>query len=391
VTRSGPRRSHALRVVAACALFAVAACSDNNKSDPPAELTDFDATVRTEKVWTASVDGEPELRLGLGVTVEGDLAYSAGHEGEVTAWAVKTGKQRWRAKTKVLLGGGPGAGEGLVVVGGRYGEIIALDAATGAERWRSRINSEILSRAAVGGGRVFLRSADGRLHAFDAGNGKSLWSAEQQVPRLSLRGVAPPTLVGELVISGFDNGRVLALAQRDGGTVWEATVAPPSGRTELERLVDIDSSVVVSGDDLFVVTFQGRIARLAVDSGQVWWTRDLSSYRGLAVDDSSVFVATSDGQLVKMARSTGVEDWRQDVLKNRRLSAPALLGEQVAVGDLEGYIHVLDAGTGTLAARLKGGGERIAAAPVVADGLALFQDDGGRLTALRVSPLGKKR
>ncbi|MFM1886960.1 MAG: hypothetical protein RL026_2117 [Pseudomonadota bacterium] len=375
----------------AAALLGLAACSDNNKADPPAELADFEATVRAERAWSASVGGgEPDLRLGLGVVVDGDLAYAAGHDGDVTAYAVSGGRKRWSTDTKASLSGGPGVGDGLVIVGATHGDLIALDAATGAQRWRTRVNSEILSRAVVADGRVFLRSADGRLHALSAADGKPLWSAEQTVPRLSLRGVAPPVLAGDAVISGFDNGRVLALAQRDGSTLWEATVAPPSGRTELERLNDIDSAVVVSGDDVFAVTFQGRMVRVARDSGQQWWARDLSSYRGLVVDDNSLFVSTSDGQVVKMTRATGVEEWRQDVLKNRRLSAPALLDGHVVVADLEGYVHVLDAATGALAARVKGGGERVSAPPVTAGGQVLLVDDDGKLVALRLLPLRKK-
>ena len=372
------------------ALAAAAGCTfKKDKVDPPADLAKFKETVKVTRVWTASVGGaSPKLRLGLGVAVDGDRAFAAGHNGEVAAYALATGKALWHTKTKAKLSGGPGAGEGIVVVGASYGDIIALDQATGAIRWKTRVNSEILSAPAIGGGRVVIRSVDGRLHGLDLADGKSLWTAEQPVPKLSLRGVAIPSIAGEFAVSGFDNGRMLAVSLRDGATAWEAIVAPPSGRSELDRLVDIDSTVGVMGDDLYAVTYQGRVARVARDTGQIWWTRDISSYRGLATDDDGVYVSTSDGQVVKIGRRTGVEMWRTDVLKNRRLSAPAVLGGQVVVADLKGYVHFLDIATGALTARASNGSERVSTPPVVAKDLVLFMNDKGHLAAFRIAPKG---
>jgi outer membrane protein assembly factor BamB len=246
------------------------------------------------------------------------------------------------------------------------------------------VNSEMLSAAAIERDTVVVRAVDGRVIALRLADGEPLWSAEQAVPRLSLRGVATPVISGDLTISGFDNGRALALSLRDGSTVWEATVSPPSGRTELERLIDVDSAVRVDGDDVFAVTYQGRVARLARDTGQVWWTRDLSSYRGLDVDAESVFVSTSEGEVVKMGRRTGVEVWRQEGLSRRRLSAPTIAGPYLIVGDFEGYVHFLSADTGNIVARQRAGDGRIAARIVPVGELVLVFNDEGSVTALRV-------
>jgi outer membrane protein assembly factor BamB len=368
------------------ALALVGGCSKKDKIDPPAELSKLKDTIKVERVWSANVGGKaPKLRLGLGVAVEGDRAFAAGHDGSVSAYALATGKQLWHTKTRAKLAGGPGAGQGIVVVGATYGEVIALDSASGAVKWRTRVNSEVLSAPAIATDRVLVRSGDGRLHGFNLADGKELWSAEQPVPRLSLRGTAIPVAAGELAISGFDNGRVMAVTLRDGTTAWEATIAPPTGRTELERLVDIDSAVRVVGDDVYVVTYQGRMARLARDTGQLWWSRDISSHRGLTVDDDGVYVSTSDGQIVKSSRSTGVEIWRQDVLKNRRLSAPAVLNGQVVVADFQGYVHFLDATTGALTARASTGSKSVSNPPAVAQDKVLFMNDVGHLTAFRIA------
>ncbi|MEY4763034.1 MAG: hypothetical protein RLZZ200_2890 [Pseudomonadota bacterium] len=378
------------------ALVLLAGCNKNNKAEPPASLVRIRETVRVEKIWSSGVGGAaPNLRLGLGVATEGGRVYAAGHDGDVEAYSLANGKSLWHTKTRVKIAGGPGAGEGLVVVGASYGDIVALDAATGALRWKTRLNSEILSAPAIGGGVVLLRAVDGRLVALSADNGRQLWAAEQNVPRLSLRGAAAPTIAGEMAISGFDNGRVMAIGLRDGQTAWDVAVAQPSGRSELERLVDIDSGLSVVGDDVYAVTYQGKVARLARDSGQVWWSRDISSYRGLATDDDGVYVSTSEGQLVKIGRRTGVELWRSDTLKNRRLSAPAVIGGQVAVADFQGIVHFFDASTGTPSARIGGGGfgsvrflsggARVTSPPVVVGDVVLFINDKGQVTAYRVA------
>jgi len=167
-------------------------------------------------------------------------------------------------------------------------------------------------------------------------------------------------------------------------------VSPSHGRTELERLNDIDAAVKVVGEEIFVAGFQGRAAMLALDSGQIWWTRDLSSYRGVDVDDDQVYVSTSIGELVALKRRTGTEVWRNDSLKNRSLSAPAVVGDYVTVADLDGYVHWFDRATGTLAGRAKTGGDRVTNTPLAVDGMLYLINDAGGITAMRGQPVAAR-
>jgi outer membrane protein assembly factor BamB len=373
------------------ALLALGACKSKNdkKVDQPAELADIKSpTVKIQKVWSASVGGGgKKLRLGLGLATAGGHLYAAGREGDVAAFDLKTGKQLWHTDTKLELTGGTGANDDLVTVGSADGQVVALAAANGAERWRADVKGEILSAPAVADKEVVVRTVDGKLRALAIETGKELWSTEQQIPKLTLRGVASPVVAREIAISGFDNGRVLAVSLADGVTVWDSPVSPSHGRTELERLNDIDAAVKVEGDDVFVAGFQGRAAMLALDSGQVWWARDLSSYRGVDVDDEQLYVATSSGELVALKRRTGTEVWRNDSLKFRSLSAPAVVGDYVAVADLEGYVHWFDRATGAIAGRVKTSGDRVSNAPVVAEGTLYLISDDGDLAALRGQPI----
>ncbi|MFO0512298.1 MAG: outer membrane protein assembly factor BamB, partial [Gammaproteobacteria bacterium] len=283
--------------------------------------------------------------------------------------------------------GGPGVGAGLVVVGSSDGEVIALDAKDGAQRWRVAVGGEVLSAPAVADSAVVVRTVDGRLRGLSVEDGRELWREEQSLPRLTLRGAAAPVVADGTAIAGFDNGRVIAVTVADGEVLWESLVTPARGRTELERMVDIDAAVKVSGADVFVAGYQGRVAMIALDSGQTWWSRELSSHRGLDIDDDRVFVSTAGGEVAALRRRTGIELWRQDALRRRGLSGPAAVGAFVVVGDAEGYLHWMDAETGAFVARGKAGG-RVTNAPRVADGILVVQDDDGRVSAFR--PRGPK-
>jgi outer membrane protein assembly factor BamB len=371
------------------ALLIAAGCSKDKDVEPPAVLVNFPAKLPVKKLWNEGVGGGKKqivLRLGLGPAVDNGVVFAASHKGEVLAASLDTGRHIWVKNLKIPISAGPAAGAGLVVAGSSKGVVVALDGATGRELWRSRLNSELLSAPAISEKIVVIRSVDGRLHGLDAHNGKELWSVEQQVPRLSLRGTAIPIIAKEVAISGFDNGKVMAVSLNTGDTVWDTALASPHGRTELDRLVDIDSAVRAVGDNVFATGFQGRTAMLALDSGQIWWAHDMSSYRGLAVDDDNLYVTQSDGILVALRQRDGSELWRNQKLKLRRLSTPVLTSTAVVVADFQGYLHWLDKTTGELVARERIAKERVTNSPVAVGDTIVVLTDGGKLAAFRATP-----
>jgi outer membrane protein assembly factor BamB len=373
---------------AACVL-ALGACSKDKDAEPPAALVDLDAKLAIERVWSAGLGGKDRaLRLALAPEVAGDRVYAAGPGGDVYAFDATTGRTVWRRKTDLELSAGPAAGHGLVAVGTSDGHLVALDAATGATRWDARLTGEVLAKPAVSETAVVVRTVDGHVRALAPDNGRELWSDDEAVPRLSLRGTAAPAIAGDTVVCGFDNGKVAAYALGNGDVLWETAVTPPRGRTELERLVDIDGAVHVSGRDVFAVGFQGRAAMLALDSGQIWWARDLSSYRGLALDGETLYVTGSNSVVQAVRRRDGTPVWSTDKLIRRGLTAPAVDGDTVVVADFEGYVHWLDRASGELLGRYEVGGKRFTNAPVAANGLVYVQNDDGKLVALRATPRG---
>src|SRR3569833_276383 len=369
----------------------IAACSKDKSIDKPAELTSFTRTLKVDHVWSASVPdkGAKVLRLGLSLALEGKRVYAAGYKGEVIALDVATGDVDWHTRLKKTpFSGGPAVGGGLVAVGTSEGEVIALEADTGKVRWRVRLNGEVLAAPAVSDRAVAVRTVDGKLRALSPMDGHELWSQEQQVPRLSLRGTSRPVIAGDFTLCGFDNGKVIAVNNMDGSVQWEASVQAPHGRSELERLVDIDSTPRVLGSDVFTVSFQGRVARLALDNGQVWWQRDASSYRGIALDDDALFIAMADGEVVAMRPRTNVEIRHQKAHLHRGLSAVAVTDNAVVIADYKGCLLWLDKAAGGLAARERTGKVRVSNAPVVSGNMVIVINDAGKINAYRTTPIG---
>ena len=365
-------------------LTIAAGCSKDEVEEKPAELTDIEATRKVTRLWATGLGGDAKhLRLALRPIVVDDVIYAASHEGEVVALSAKNGRRLWTVKTKLPLTAGPEVSESMLVVGSADGDVLAFDAATGTQRWRSSVAAEILARPLIVGDVVIVRTVDGHLEALSVTDGSPRWNVDESVPRLTLRGTAPPVHAGDRIVAGFDNGRVLALDPRNGEVLWDAVVNAPSGRTELERLSDIDAPPHVSGQDVFVVGFQGRIAMLALASGQIWWARDASSYRGFALDDQNIYLTSSDGVVMSMRRVDGAVQWEQDALKRRALTAPAIDGDALVVGDFEGYVHWLDKATGQIVARQKTNGDRISNGAVTSDAGVFVQTDSGKVIAFK--------
>jgi len=369
--------------------LALLGCSskDVNPDDLPAELVSFKQTLKIKKVWSRGIgSGTEYLRLALRPSEDGVKIYAAAHDGKVAALDLETGRSIWKTNTKLSLSAGPGTDGKLVVAGSSNGDVIALDAATGAILWTVTVTSEVLAPPKVVPGKVIVRTVNGKLSALDSESGEQLWSIQQSMPRLSVRGTSEPVIAQNLVISGFDNGRVSAFDLSDGGVIWDVLMNPPSGRTAIERLVDINSMVQVAGSDVYAVGYQGSIGAIALESGQLLWSREMSSDSGLAVDFRNIYVADQRSELVAMSQGSGRELWRRADLRNRDLQAPAVFGGSVVVGDDQGYLHWFDVATGDLQARIRAGSDRIAAQPLVVNDILYVMTDGGKLYAFKAEP-----
>ena len=368
------------------AALAMSACSKDDEIElKPAKLVDIQTTIDIKKLWSAKLGGDAEfLRVNLQPAGDGNRIYAASRDGNVSAFQPETGKRDWQTELDVELSAGPGVGEGLVAVGTADGKIIVLDAKTGMEQWRADLKGETLSAPVITGDLVIVVTIDNRLHALRALDGNERWVVEQSTPRLTMRGSATPAIAGNSVIAGFDNGRLLAVDLDSGNVIWDSMLAPPSGRSDLERLSDIDGRISIVGQDVYASGYQGRIAAVAVESGQVLWAREISSYVGVAADWTNVYTTNDAGEVIAFFRRNGTESWRQDSLLRREPTLPVSFYTTVAVGDLEGYLHFFSVIDGVPVARLRMGKAAISTSPVVVADRLYVQSDSGHIAAYAV-------
>ena len=351
----------------------------------PSPLLDLKEEVKPRTIWSRDVGaGTDEQRLNLQPRVLGDTVYVADGEGQVQALTTENGSRRWSVDLDVPISGGPGVGEGLVLVGTTDAEVIALDPGKGEERWRTTLSSEILSVPAAGNGVVLIHTGDGKLYGLESTTGNERWLYERNVPTLTLRGSGSPVLSGGVVYIGMAGGKLIALRVDNGNLLWDANVTVPSGRSELERLADVDGDPIVKGGGVFVATYQGQVAAIEQTSGRIAWQRKMSSYSGMAADQKGLYIGDADGVVWGLDPRSGSARWSQDALKYRKLSNLAALQGLVVVGDFEGYLLWMDRDDGRLVARTRVGCDPITTGLRVVDGVLYVQGDGGDLAAVRL-------
>ncbi|MCC6206694.1 MAG: outer membrane protein assembly factor BamB [Gammaproteobacteria bacterium] len=383
-----------LCVVLAVALLA--ACSGTKPRVEPPELEPVAGDMVLRGLWyrQPQVRHEPD-ETALAPFVEGKRFFYSDRPDRVVALDAIKGKRLWSSvlpppsgaeDDPVHLSGGIGAGEGLLYVGTDEGEIIALDPDNGAVRWRTRLSGEVLTIPLASEGALVARTNDGRLTALDPVSGNALWSYSSTVPPLSLRGASRPLIDHERVFAGFANGKLAALALDSGEVLWEVTVGVPEGRSELERMVDIDSDPLLVDGVIYAAAYQARLVALTSVAGSVLWSRELSTAQDMALDSDTLYLVQDDGRVSAVSRRSGAVIWQQDKLAGRTITAPVLYRGVLYVADQQGYLHGMSIGDGHFVARFRVSENAISLAPMVSDDVMYIQTIGGALHAFRIDP-----
>lgn len=375
-----------LPIFSICALALLLTGCLSSNVEPPAPLVKFTPTVKVEKVWSRSIGAaDAILHLGIVAASDGDNVYAASDNGDVYAFRLKDGEKLWKVSADFAFSAGPGVGNHMVVVAAQNGTVLALDAGTGKRLWRVDLDAEVLASPAVSDSAVIMHTTDGHVIALSPDSGQKLWNISREPPKLSLRGSAAPLITGSTVYVGLNTGKLLALNLADGSQRWEVTVGSPKGSDELSRLTDLDGAVGYDSGALFAVTYQGKIAEISPDNGQIVWSRDMSSYTGVSVDDEHVYVSDIHGGVWSLKKDTGVPTWTQPALRARDVTLPVPYRGTVVVGDLDGYLHFMSANDGSFVARVSLDSDAIQAPPIVAGGLLVALSTGGELAAYRIA------
>ncbi|NCF35977.1 MAG: outer membrane protein assembly factor BamB [Gammaproteobacteria bacterium] len=362
----------------------VACSTDTDNSEPPAELTQIVDSQPLVLNWRLETQAAPNTAsYRLRPLLVGDLVYSIDTDGTVVCVDVANGTLLWRFKTGLNAITGIGGNQEMLVVASRDGDIAAYSNSYPNPEllWQIRIDSEIRATPIVDGEQVFLRSVDGKLRSLAAVDGSQQWLASRRVPVLSLTGNSEPLVDGQLVYAGFDDGKLVAFNRDDGEIRWESTISVPGGRTEVERLVDLDGRFVLRDGIIYVSSFQGRLAAVQAVSGDLLWTREFSSFQSVAVGEDAIYLSDDKSHLWAIDRRTGSAFWKQDVLNARRITAPSIVGDHIVVADLDGLLHWFNDKDGKLVGRIRIGAARSYVQPIIWRQSVLTLDRYGELAS----------
>lgn len=356
----------------------------DDEPNAPAPLVEFETSLKVKKVWSVNVgDGMGKQGLSMAPRYSSGTIVTADYKGKLVSVDADSGQKNWELKTEQPFSGGPGLDDRQIYMGTIDGRVIAYDRDSGTELWNAQVSSEVLTPPASADGIVVVRCIDGRVFGLDEINGRRIWIYDHSVPLLTLRGNANLLVRAGVVFVGYDDGSVVSLKLEDGSLVWNQTVVSPEGRTELQRLADVGTQMVIVASDLIVSSYKKRVVSLAADSGRLLWFKEISSATGVQVDRTNLAISEANGDLWMLDRRNGSTLWKIDLLTNRDLTRPAFYGNFVVVGDKEGYMHWIDTSIGSFVARQRAGKKGFVAAPLTVGTTLYVLTHGGELIAYR--------
>jgi len=343
-----------MRVLLGCVLLSLAACSSTETKEDlgPSGLPDFDREVSLSTEWRQQVgQGMGKAFARMAPTVDESHIYVSDARGLVQSLALEDGDVSWEIRLDTELTAGVAVGQRFAYVASANGDVIALDKTNGDEVWRTFVKSEVVSLPVEDKDQLALQTVDGHLHLLDVNDGVIKWSYDSNFPSLSIRGTSSPLFNGDQVIAGFANGKVTAVSRLDGSVVWQERIGIPAGRSELERLVDIDGQLLKQDDLLYVIGYQGHLAAIDLRSGKMVWKQEASSYHGPIAGLGNLYMVNDQDHIVALDDRSATEVWEQVDLHGRQLTELVMFANHIAVADYEGYVHLVKQLDGSLVGR----------------------------------------
>ncbi len=357
----------------------------------------FEPTVN----WDADIgDGVDYYYSRLRPVYANETLYVAERHGNVKALNPDNGDEKWQQNFAVFRDegylssfsrmwssgesarlAGMAFGDGKLFIGSENGLVMALDADSGEVLWSATVPGEVLAAPALGEGILVVNTGAGSVFGLDAESGEQLWVQEGDTPPLTLRGISSPVYSSGGALVGTPTGKLQVNIITSGAVAWETVIGKPSGATELERIVDVDTTPLIYGGIAYTISYNGTLAAVELRSGRIIWNREYGAYRDLTLQGNSLFVVDNKSNIYALDRRNGIELWSQSSLKGRSVTAAEPIGDYVVVGDNWGFVHWIDADSGKIVSRLDVGGddedEAVYVAPLrVKDDIIVVTRDG---------------
>jgi len=339
--------------------------------------------IATNKAWqvkTGSAMGENKIHP----FIEGPTIFIAGAR-SVSAWNKNSGQLIWKKSFRETITAGVNGSfdknGNHIVIGTNKGNAIALDTKTGNTLWVERLSSEILAVSPSKNGFIALRTVDGKIHGLSSQSGEIIWQRSQKTPKLSHFGASVPVILANNIISGFDNGKLVAYELNTGKPQWEVTLAVPKGLTELDKIIDVDGKITILDNALFASSLNGNATGIQGKTGNPVWLKPFSTPSGLSASAKAILTRDNQGNIWKLDPQTGSPVWKMDDLKLRQPTLPILVNADIAItADKQGKIHWINIQTGKLLARDNGDKAGYSVAPLIDKKAIYFIGKSGLLT-----------
>lgn len=346
-------RSYRALLLVIATLF-ISACADEDNLEQPTELVPFYSNHYLDVSWHASTGaGVEEQYVFLKPLILKEVAVTASRNGVLNIINLKTGDFEEDIELDATISAGVGGNEDVWLLATRDAYVIAVDSKNRVELWRTRVSSEVLAKPVIYQNTVVVRTVDGKILSLDLASGKTRWQYQRAIPDLTLRGTSEPVIARDKIFAGLADGRLIAISPDNGEIIWDVALSIPTGRSEIQRLVDIDGDAELYGRVLYAASFQGRVVAIDVDRGQFLWARDFSTHTGVVLDEKTLYSSDDNGHIWALDRLNGATLWKQEKLAHRKLTRPTIIGDYIAVGDFEGYVHLLSRYDGHFIARFQ--------------------------------------
>ncbi len=371
---------------AAVLLFQLTACGGPPRAKP-APLTDITSSQSASVEWRVDAGASSKRdAVKLSPYVSDDSVFAIDADGKLTSFNRSNGSVQWAVELNRNITSGVSGDDDNIYVASGNGEVFAISQSIGGTLWTSDVSSEVIAAPVAGPDYIVVRSLDGKVYALEKSTGERRWIYTYSVPALSIHGNGRPTVVADGVLVGLDNGKLVALRAADGRVFWEVTLGDNAGRSEVEKLSDLDADIQILEPYIYAVNYQGSVAQVDASQGRSVWSSPVSSVAGLAVTDQLVVVTDEFDAVHAFNRADGEPLWSQESLANRRLTGPiATDSDFIVVGDVEGYLHLISTADGSFVGRLQTGVGAIAGRPVLRDETIYTQGRSGKIAAVGVS------
>ena len=321
---------------------------------PYNDLPSFSEEVNVEIIWEKKLSGEIENNYTfLNMFKFGENIYVPSNNKKIHIVSAELGNLNESIDVELDIFSGIVADENLIYFGSKQDTVTAVESSSKNVLWQRVMSSEVMSISRVENELIYVITNDSKVTAIDTNTGKFIWINSQIPAALSIRGSSTPIIEDDKVYIGFEDGRIVSYNATNGDIIWQVQLPSTRIETVIDRLNDIDGSMVLDNGVLYAISYQGSIAAIDSFNGQLLWTQEASSINGLASSNNSIFYIDNDGIMKSVDKYTGRQEWEQSQFFKRLIGSPVFFNDFIIANDIENYLHIFDIETGLASGRIK--------------------------------------